>query len=321
MFSLGGIRYIKYGSLHGSILGLEAVLPNGQILDMMSTLRKDNTGYDLKQLFIGSEGTLGVISRVSILCPIKPSTRMVTLLGVPRFNDIIQIMSTVRKTLSPYLSAFEMMDALTVDAVSTNLGLSIPFTSPFYVLFELSLSDDCDQDHITSQLHSLLENLMEQTIVSDGTISTDLSSVNKLWSIRERIAEALLADGFCYKYDVSLEHEHYYDLVEVMRERLRSTSAHRICGYGHIGDNNLHLTVTTLKREDDAELKSLIEPFVFEYIRDHKGSISAEHGLGMKKRNHIYYSKSPQVVNLMKQIKSMFDPKGILNPKKMLPDN
>lgn len=285
---------------------------------MMSSLRKDNTGYDLKQLFIGSEGTLGVITKVSILCPVKPDQKIVTFLAVPEFKSILQIMHSVRTKMSPYLSAYEMMDQQSLNAVQTNLGLSLPFESPFYVLFELSLTNSCAKEHIEEHLHSMLADLIDKGMITDGTISSDLTSLKKLWSIRERIAEALLADGKCYKYDVSLEHEHFYQLVEVMRERLSQTSAHRVCGYGHIGDNNLHLTITS--KTQDSEVYGLVEPFVFEWIRDRKGSISAEHGLGRNKRNHIHFSKSKDLVDVMKRLKSLFDPNNILNPKKMLPD-
>lgn len=319
MIIVGGIRFVRYGSLHGSVLGLEVVLPDGKVLDMMSSLRKDNTGYDLKQIFIGSEGTLGVITKVSILCPVKPDTKIVTFLGVQKFESILHVMQLIRSKMNPYLTAFEMMDELSLDAVEKNLSLDLPFKSPFYVLFELSLTNSCSKEHIEEELHNFLANFMETNVVSHGTVSSDLTSVKKLWAIRERIAEALLADGKCYKYDVSLEHEHFYQLVEIMRERLQNTSAHRVCGYGHIGDNNLHLTVTSKTKDD--KIYQLVEPFVFEWIRDRKGSISAEHGLGRNKRNHIYFSKSQDLVNVMKQMKTLFDPKGILNPKKMLPDN
>ncbi|XP_074605436.1 D-2-hydroxyglutaric acid dehydrogenase [Brevipalpus obovatus] len=317
----GGIRFIRYGSLHGSVLGLEVVLPSGKILNMMSSLRKDNTGYDLKQLFIGSEGTLGVVTKVSILCPVKPDHKIVTFLAVDQYTKILDIMRSVRSEMSPYLSAFEMIDDETMDAVHTNLGLSIPFRSPFYVLFELSLSATCAEDRIEEQLHKMLEKYLDNGTITDGTISNDLTSLSKLWTIRERIAEALLADGKCFKYDVSLQHEHFYELVEVMRERLKLADVKRVSGYGHIGDNNLHLGITCDRKKDSDEIKKLIEPFVFEWIRDRNGSISAEHGLGQTKRNHIHFSKSSDVVAIMKQVKNLFDPNGVLNPKKMLPDD
>lgn len=311
----GGIRYLKYGSLHGSVLGLEVVLANGSILNFMNSMRKDNTGYDLKQLFIGSEGTLGVITKVSILCSIKPSYTIVAFLSVKKFEDIKHVFKKFKRKMTSFLSAFEMIDEETMDAIKTNLKLSIPFPSPFYILVELSMGED---DEVESQLMNLLDDLMNQGLVVDGTYSKESSTMNKLWAIRERCAEALLLDGYCYKYDVSLNFQNYYELVEVMRKRLKDFKIIRVSGYGHIADSNLHLTITT--NEYDKNLHNTIEPFIYEWIRDKKGSISAEHGIGLKKRNFMHFAKSENIINVMKQIKFIFDNKFILNPGKVLPD-
>lgn len=313
----GGLHFLRYGSLHGSILGLEAVLPNGQILDLMKALRKDNTGYDLKQLFIGSEGTLGIVTKVGILCPLKPKSQIVAFLSSENFSDVLRAYQMVRRELNEYVSSFEMMDAESMNVVTENLELTNPLqrAAPFYILIELSSNYG---EIIDEKLSLLLEKLMAEEVIVDGTYAGEPNKMQQLWAFRERIAEALLIDGYAYKYDVSLPLTKYYDLVEVMRERLKQAGTRRICGYGHLGDFNLHFNVTSPRF--DASLLGLIEPFIYQFIADNNGSISAEHGLGLKKRNYIHYSRSQTAINIMKDMKKLFDPNGILNPCKVLPN-
>lgn len=310
----GGVRLLRYGSLHGSVLGLEAVLPNGEVLDCMSTLRKDNTGYDLKQMFIGSEGTLGIITAISILCPQRPSAVSVAFLAVPTFQGVLDVFRETKRKLGEVLMAFEFMDTASMETVNENLKLSNPIApSPFYVLIETGGSN---QGHDQEKLSGLLEGLMESGKASDGTLATELTKTQAIWSLRERLAEALLHDGYCYKYDVSLPLSVFYQLVEDMRARVKG-AATRVVGYGHVGDGNLHLNVTS--PEYSQKTMELIEPFIYDWVAKHKGSVSAEHGLGFKKRDFIYHSKSQSAVSLMKQIKNLLDPKGIMNPYKLLP--
>ncbi len=173
-------------------------------------------------------------------------------------------------------------------------------------------------DHDEHKLTDFLESLTSSGLASDGLVASSSAQMAQLWPLRERIAEALLRDGHCYKYDISLPLDVFYDSVLVMRERLSGTSAVRCVGYGHVGDGNMHLNVTS--RRFDPEVAGAIEPFLYEWTSGHGGSISAEHGLGFKKRNSIHFSKSPGAVKYMKRIKGLFDPQGIMNPYKVLPD-
>ncbi|XP_013865231.1 D-2-hydroxyglutarate dehydrogenase, mitochondrial [Austrofundulus limnaeus] len=312
----GGLRLLRYGSLHGTVLGLEVVLAGGQVLDCLATLRKDNTGYDLKQLFIGSEGTLGVITAVSILCPRKPKSVNVVFLGCETFEQLLRAFQLCRGMLGEILSAFEFLDSECMRLLKTHLKLTNPISDcPFYILIETSGSDP---SHDEQKLHNFLEEAMTSLLVSDGTVATEESKIKALWSMRERVTEALTHDGFNYKYDISLPVEQIYHLVTDMRQHL-GNRAKSVVGYGHVGDGNIHLNVTSAAR--DPALLAAIEPFVYEWTARHHGSISAEHGLGLKKRNYIHYSKSSQAVALMGHIKTMLDPKGILNPYKTLPDH
>ncbi|KAM5228811.1 D-2-hydroxyglutarate dehydrogenase, mitochondrial [Ctenodactylus gundi] len=310
----GGLRFLRYGSLHGTVLGLEVVLADGTVLNCLTSLRKDNTGYDLKQLFIGSEGTLGIITAVSILCPPSPKAVNVAFLGCPGFTEVLQTFSTCKKMLGEILSAFEFMDAECMQLVRQHLHLANPVQeSPFYILVETSGSS---AEHDAEKLDSFLEQALGTGLVTDGTVGTDQMKVQMLWALRERITEALGLDGYVYKYDISLPMERLYDLVTDLRTRLGPRAKH-VVGYGHLGDGNLHLNVTA--EAFSPSLLDALEPYVYAWTSEQRGSVSAEHGLGFKKKDVLGYSKPPVAVHLMRQLKGLFDPKGILNPYKMLP--
>ncbi|NXI47839.1 D2HDH protein, partial [Galbula dea] len=324
----GGLRLLRYGSLRGTVLGLEVVLADGSALDCLTSLRKDNTGYDLKQLFIGSEGTLGFITAVSILCPQKPKAVNLAFLGCQSFAGVLETFTTCRAMLGEILSAFEFMDEKCMELVERHLKLSSPVTgSPFYVLIETSGSSST---HDEEKLNNFIEQTMTSGLVTSGTVATDetkikastwfiwISLIQTLWSLRERITEALTHDGYVYKYDISLPVGKLYDLVTDTRAWL-GQSAKNIVGYGHLGDGNLHLNITA--ESYSHSLLDAIESFVYEWTARYNGSISAEHGLGFKKKQFIWYSKSCEAVFLMQRFKAMLDPKGILNPYKTLPSS
>ncbi|KAL1280774.1 hypothetical protein QQF64_015374 [Cirrhinus molitorella] len=292
----GGLRLLRYGSLRGTVLGLEVVLADG--------------------LFIGSEGTLGVITAVSILCPRKPKAVNVAFLGCSSFKQLLETFQCCRGMLGEILSAFEFLDASCMSLLEKHLKLTNPITeSPFYIVIETAGSN---ATHDEEKLHNFLEEVMTSSLVTDGTVATEATKIKALWSLRERVTEALTHEGYTYKYDISLPVEKIYDLVQDMRGHL-GDRAKNVVGYGHVGDGNLHLNITSPSK--DPALLASIEPYVYEWTSEWKGSISAEHGLGLKKRNYIYYSKPSEAVALMGSIKAMLDPKGILNPYKTLPDN
>ncbi|KAG0343673.1 hypothetical protein BG004_005101 [Podila humilis] len=321
----GGLRLLRYGSLHGTVLGLEVVLPDGTILDNLSTLRKDNTGYDLKQLFIGSEGSLGIITGVSILAPKRSKAVNVALLGVDSFEQVQNAFRRSRDELSEILSAFEFWDRASIELVKQHLaaGANDPLESehPFYVLIETSGSN---KDHDDEKLNNFLEGLLTDDVVQDGVVAQDTTQFNNLWSIREGIPEACSKTGAVYKYDLSMPVPVLYKMVEDMRTRLtehgvlgEGKPVKCVVGFGHIGDGNLHLNIAAEKYTD--EIGALIEPFVYEWTAEQRGSVSAEHGLGLMKTSALHYSKSPSMMHLMRRVKDMIDPNGIMNPYKFLP--
>ena len=317
----GGLRLVRYGSLHGSVLGLEVVTAEGRVVDMQSTLRKDNTGYDLKQLFVGSEGTLGVITRANILTPRKPSSVHVAFLALPSFQAVLDVMVAARSQLSDIVSAIEFLDRPSMELVVQHIpGSRDPMAEPhpFYMLIETSGSR---AEHDSDKLNAFLEAQLEGERVSDGVVAQDESQMKALWVLREHITDALGRQGTVYKYDISVPVHQFYQFVTDMRQRLQSVEGRLrlgVVGYGHLGDSNLHLNVWN-EGKWDRELFELIEPWLFERVRASKGSVSAEHGLGQTKAKYIGYSKSEEAVELMRAMKRMMDPKGILNPYKMLP--
>ncbi|CAC22604.1 D-lactate dehydrogenase [Schizosaccharomyces pombe] len=319
----GGLRLLRYGSLHGSILGMEAVLPDGTILDNLVTLRKDNTGLDIKQLFIGSEGYLGVITKLSVICPKRPSSTNVAFFGVPSYENVLKAFSETRSHLTEILSAFELMDNTSQTLVDKYSGTQRPLEDehPFYVLVETQGSN---KEHDEQKITALVEDLLEKEIISDGVLAQDESQLRVLWERREGITECLAKAGSgVYKYDVSLPLPVLYDLVNDTKKRLiefnllDDTPEHPVIdvvGFGHMGDGNLHLNIAV--RQFDKRVEKCLEPWVYEWVSRHRGSISAEHGLGLLKKPFVGYSKSKEMIHLMKTLKNVFDPNGIMLPYK-----
>jgi D-2-hydroxyglutarate dehydrogenase len=312
----GGIRYLRYGSLHGSVLGLEVVLATGEVLDVLQTLRKDTTGYDLKQLFIGAEGTLGMVTAAAIHCPPRPSSKNVTFLQCADFSKVLETFQKARAELGEILSAFEFLDKESLElSQRVHEDVNNPLeddSERFYMVVETSGSNE---KHDYEKLEIFLESAMESGIITNGAVAQDGSQFNAFWRIREGIPEALTTYKAMYKYDLSIPLETMYDLVEEMRDRVGDKAY--VVGYGHLGDGNLHLNVVADGYSD--HLTSLIEPYVYEQTQALGGSVSAEHGLGQMKSHCIGYTKASSAVSMMNLVKKTLDPNGILNPYKVLP--
>lgn len=320
----GGLRLLRYGSLHGSVLGLQAVLPDGTIVDDLCTLRKNNTGYDLKQLFVGGEGTIGIITAISIQCPQRPKAVNVAFLGADSFEKIQLAFREAKSQLSEILSAFELMDSYSQDMVHRVRQNKRPLDGeyPFYCLIETSGSNS---DHDAEKLEKFLEDVMSKDIIADGVVAQDETQIKSLWSQREGITECVGHFGGTYKYDVSIPLKDLYRLVDDTRERIEAAGLKgdtdefpvvEVVGYGHMGDCNLHLNVAV--RRYDKRVEEVLEPFVYEWIGKINGSISAEHGLGIAKKKYLSFSRNDVMIDLMKQIKKLYDPNGIMNPYKYI---
>ncbi|KAJ2974675.1 hypothetical protein NQ176_g5931 [Zarea fungicola] len=310
----GGLRLIRYGSLHGSVLGMEAVLPNGTIMNDLCTLRKNNTGYDLKQLFIGAEGTIGIITKLCIQCPQRSPAVNVAFFGLESYEKAQLAFREAKGQLSEILSAFELMDGLSQDLVHRAKKDAMPLEGkyPFYCLIETSGSNG---DHDYEKLEKFLEDVMSREIIADGVVAQDATQIKALWAWRESISEVSGHWGGVYKYDVSIPLADMYSIVDDVNARLKEagllgdTDEYPVLaaiGYGHMGDSNLHLNVVV--RRYDKAVEAVLEPYVYEWIKKRKGSISAEHGLGLAKKNYIQYSRDETMIGLMKQIKQLYDP-------------
>ncbi|KHN99523.1 D-lactate dehydrogenase 2 [Metarhizium album ARSEF 1941] len=320
----GGLRLLRYGSLHGSVLGVEAVLPDGTVMDDMCTLRKNNTGYDLKQLFIGAEGTLGIVTKLVVQCAQRSPAVNVALFGVESYQKAQTAFREAKLQLSEILSAFELMDGTSQRLVHQVRGGTRPLEGdhPFYCLVETSGSNG---EHDYEKLEKFLEHVMSNEVVADGVVAQDATQIKTLWSWREGITECIGHFGGTYKYDVSIPLPDMYLIVHDVKARLSEaglvgdTDDHPVVdvvGYGHMGDSNLHLNIAV--RRYDKEVETALEPYVYEWIEKRRGSISAEHGLGLAKKNYVGYSRNETMIGLMRQIKTLFDPNGIMNPYKYI---
>lgn len=319
----GGSYFYRYGSIHANIIGLEVVLANGTILDLMNVNRKDNTGYDLKHLFVGAEGTLGVITKVAISCPPLPKAKNTAFLACDTFKSVERTLQLAKQELGETLGAFEFMDKDVLDEVGKQKPIPINKGSSddnyqFCILVETL---GANNDHDNEKMASFLEKSMEEEYVVDGVLAQDLKQVHEMWEIRESCNPIIKDLGYNYKYDLSLPIPQYYDIVEETRNHLKSRPDATIVNWGHVIDGNIHLNVITPgKFEKDLELESLLEPFIYEATVRRGGSISAEHGIGQQKSKYLgTLAKNPEAVTIMKNMKNVFDPNGILNPGKYLP--
>jgi FAD/FMN-containing dehydrogenase len=314
----GGLRVVRYGSLRSAVLGLEIVLADGSLLDCLTSLRKDNTGIDLKQPFIGSEGILGIITRVALACPSAMSGIGLGFFACSSFEKILSTMRLARQICGETLSAIEFLDESTYNLSLKNLQrTNKPVESnKFYILVETMSSTE---EQARATLEKLANLALEKECITDGTLAQDLTQYQDLWAIRERVPEALVADGYVFKYDFSLPTSRMYKLVEETQKRMKQFSNVRnVTGFGHLGDQNLHLNITVKDGYSD-EIKHALEPWLYEWVSKEHGSVSAEHGLGLHKSKYLQLNKGKKYLELMQQMKTMFDPKCILNPYKVLP--
>lgn len=317
----GGTAVLRYGNTRELVLGLEAVLPDGRILNMLRGLRKDNTGYDLKQLFIASEGTLGVITRAVLKLFPLPAATFTALVGVEDVNKACALLTRVKAACGPALTGFELMQAKCIErvaeqipAVSVRADVS---TAPWWCLVELSYS----REPSANPLEAVLESAFEAGEAVDAVIANSVKDGRELWAIRESIPSADAHVGGNLHNDVSLEISEIPAFVEETLSNLKARFDWVDPSvFGHLGDGNLHFNIGSIPAPLAFENEEGIREIVYERVVAHNGSISAEHGIGQLKRAHFLQLKNPQELQVMVQIKKTLDPKGILNPGKLLPD-
>ncbi len=316
----GGLKLIRYGGAREQVLGLEVVLANGEILDMNYKLRKNNTGVDLKQIFISSEGTLGIITRAVLRLMPRPRELVLSCMAVESFADIPKLVQLCNlRSLMP--TAFEFFSHRALELVlKYHANLSSPFqeSGSFYVLLEL----DSDDRGPGAQLEPLLAVALEQGLIKDAVIANSSAQFNALWSLRENISESVANYGHVRKNDISLPIDTLKDFVAEMNAIVESCPPDiELVLFGHIGDGNLHVNYIAPPTLAKAEFNTLgrnIEERIFHLLPKYRGSISAEHGIGLLKKADLKFSRTAHEIEWMRKLKHLFDPKGILNPGKIL---
>lgn len=319
----GGVQVLAYGNARDLVLGLEVVLADGRVWDGLRGLRKDNTGYDLKNLFVGSEGTLGIITAAVLKLYPRPAEQVTALLGVESLEKMVELFSLVSSAGGSRLTAFEFLPRIGVDFVLTHIpGTADPLGSPhpWYALIELSGANGDGQARAVAE--AVLEEALDDQLISGGTIAGSLAQAHALWRLRHTMSEVQKHEGGSIKHDVSVPIgripefiRRANDLVQLMIPRCRPVP------FGHFGDGNVHYNISQpLTMDKGAFLAQwdAVTAAVHEIVVDLGGSVSAEHGVGRMKRDLLAHVKSPVELDLMQRIKQAFDPKGILNPGKVL---
>jgi FAD/FMN-containing dehydrogenase len=312
----GGNRVLRYGMARDLILGLEVVLADGTILSHMNLMLKDNTGYDLKQLFVGSEGTLGVITKAVLKLFPQPRSTNTALCALKDYDAVLKLLTHVRQNLGANLSAFEMMWPDFYERMTSGLGhLTTPmaYGHGAYVLIEAQgTSPESDKDHF----EHVLEETLEREIVEDVVVAQSESDALKIWAVRDSSGEFRAVFWPHVGFDVSIPTGQIGNFVEDLKAQLKKKWPDtQTVFFGHVGDSNVHIGVK-VKEGDQPEEE--IEDFVYSRVGEWRGSISAEHGIGTLKREYLHHSRSPAELQLMKLLKTAMDPQNILNPGKVI---
>ncbi|WP_163272099.1 FAD-binding oxidoreductase [Chelativorans alearense] len=313
----GGNRVIRYGMARDMVLGMEVVLPDGTIVSNPNKMLKNNSGYDLRQLFIGSEGTLGVITKLVLRLFPKPACTFAALCGLPDYDAVLRLLSGARRKLGPTLSAFEVMwpdywEIATGKVPNVRDPLSGKHT--FYVLVE---SQGTDERLDGQRFEAFMEEEFEAGSIADAAISQSMSDVEAFWRTRDAAADFKLVLGNHMAYDIGLPVKD----MDAYASRCRAQLAKALPGcialfYGHIGDGNMHIVscVPGAERLASEEMNRI----VYGLVRDFGGTISAEHGIGLTKKPYLHVSRTPEELELMRRVKRALDPTGMLNPGKIL---
>lgn len=315
---------LRYGNARDLCLGIEVVTSAGEVWDGLRGLRKDNTGYDLRDLFIGSEGTLGVITAAVLKLHPAPVSLATAFAAVDEPAQAQALLSRAQARLGPALTAFELMSATCLDLVArhvpaTRLPLETP--RPWYV--RLEATDLGGDQRGLQDVQTLLAEGMEAGVVADAAVAASIAQSKAFWALRETISEAQAAEGPTVKHDVSLSISSIVDFISAATKALVDRHADvRPVVFGHLGDGNLHFNVSPARGDDDgASLLARqgdINRIVHDLVDACRGSISAEHGLGVLRRDDAERYKSPVEMEMMRAIKRALDPAGIMNPGKLL---
>ncbi len=319
----GGTQVLRFGNARELCLGLEAVTATGEVWNGLSGLRKDNTGYDLRDLFIGSEGTLGVITGATLRLYPRPAAVCTALAALPALEAATGLLQLAQARLGAGLTGFEVMNEFSLDLVRKHFSqLAQPLPpAPWVVLLEQS--DTESEAHARGLFESLLEQALEQGLITDAAVAESLDQSNAMWHLRESIPLAQVEEGANIKHDISLAVSRIPTYVaETDAALARAFPGIRLVNFGHLGDGNLHYNVQAPLGTPAADFlrdqEHAVNKIVYDAVTAHDGSFSAEHGIGSFKREELRERKSPVALSLMRAIKGALDPRNLLNPGKML---
>ncbi len=319
----GGTAVLRYGMMRALVLGLEVVLPDGRVLDQLAALRKDNTGYDLKQLFIGAEGTLGVVTAASLRLFPRPASTATAMAALASPAAALGLLGSLRETLGDAITTFELIPRIAMEFVCRHIaGAREPFgrAHDWYVLTEVSLAQA--DSALAGRFESALAAAIERGVVINAVTATSESQRESLWRLRESIPEAQGHEGVSLKHDISVEPARLPRFIDEGRALLAELApGARLVAYGHLGDGNLHFNLSPASGDDGRSWMAAgdaIRRAVHDLVSRHEGSISAEHGIGQLKVSELARYEDPAALDLMRRIKQAIDPQGIMNPGKVL---
>jgi FAD/FMN-containing dehydrogenase len=318
----GGNHVLRYGMMRSLVMGLEVVLANGQVLEMLRPLRKDNSGYDLKQIFIGSEGTLGVVTAANLRLFARPAETVVALAAPPSPAAALKLLGHMQARTGGLLSAFELIPRIAIELVTRHIpGTRDPLDqpSPWYVLIEVAGGSGAG---LMEQVEAALGDALAQGVTTDATIAANQAQAAALWRIRDSISESQKREGASIKHDIAVPVASIPAFVEkATRAVTDKYPGSRPVTFGHLGDGNLHFNFNAPPGKDDAFLAEWdeVQLTVHDIVKQFDGSISAEHGVGTMKRDLLPRYKSSEELDAMRLLKTAFDPKNILNPGKTVP--
>jgi FAD/FMN-containing dehydrogenase len=320
----GGVNVLRFGMMRDLVLGLEVVLADGRVLDLLRTLRKDNSGYDLKQLFIGAEGTLGIVTAAALKLFPKPELTSTAFLAVPSPAAAIALLSRLQAASGGMISAFELLPRLGLELVVAHIDNArdpMRSPSPWYVLAEVTAATTMD---LRQTLEAALTKAMEAGLVTDAVFAGSEAQRTALWALRENLSEAQKREGASVKHDVSVPISAIPDfLTRGTSAVLKLIPGVRPVSFGHLGDGNIHFNFSVPKGTDAAPFLAkwdVIQRTVHDIVHECGGSFSAEHGIGVMKRADLVRYKSDAEIDLIRTLKRALDPKNILNPGKLVPE-
>jgi FAD/FMN-containing dehydrogenase len=318
----GGTAVLRYGNARELVLGLEVVLPDGQVLGALRGLRKDNTGYDLKQLFLGAEGTLGIVTAAVLKLYPLPRSRATALVAVPDVQAAVGLLGDLRSALADRLTGFELMSRFSLD-ISRRHHPDLPDPLPGHAWYVLVQADDPRAgSSVGDDLETALGAAAERGLLADATLAQSDAQRARLWALRENISEGQRREGPNIKHDIALPVSSIPAfLPQAERALLAALPGSRLVIFGHLGDGNLHYNLSAPEGAGAAafmEHAGMVNRIVHDFVHAFHGSISAEHGIGQLKREELPRYKSAVELDLMRRIKRAIDPHGIMNPGKVV---